>query len=162
MKLAKSLNELKKNRWYRNLRVGFVLAFVAAQAMGFLLVRNRTQQEVITPISFKRVGGILTVEEPAYRDMSDEEAGRHIYRLHPDLWADAVEKYRKNYGIDPVATHREYSKAYETQFCVIAFLVITLFFEIIRRAFYFVIFGKVFPRKRRRRRRNEPESAETP
>ncbi len=109
------------------------------------------------------VGRVLKEDIPTYRAMSDEEAGRNVYHQHPALWADYVEKYEKKYVIDPVARYREYSEMQRAEFCAIAFLVITLFFEIVRRAFYYVIFGKIFPRKRRRRRReNGPESAETP
>jgi hypothetical protein len=162
MKLAKSLNELRKNRWYRNLRIAFVLSFVTAQAVGFLLVRDRTEGEVVAPITFTVLGRALKEDLPTYRWMSDEEAGRYVYLQRPALWADYVEQYRHQHGIDPVTSHREYSEAQQTEFCAIAFATITLFFEIIRRAFYYVIFGKIFPRKRRRRRRkNEPRSALT-
>ena len=163
MELAKSLNELAKKRWYRILRIAFVLSFVTALAIGLLLVRDRTEGTVIAPISFKLVGTVLREEISAYQGMSDEEAGRNAYQQNPALWNDYVEKYRKKYVVDPVTRYREYSEIQQAEFCAISFLAITLFFEIIRRAFYYVIFGKIFPRKRRRRRRkNGPESAETP
>ena len=163
MKLARSLNELTKKRWYRILRIAFVLSFVTAQAIGFLLVRDRTEGTVIAPISFKLVGTALKEDMNVYRGMSDEEAGRNTYQQHPALWDDYVEKYRKKYVVDPVTRYREYSETQQAEFYAIAFLAITLFFETIRRTFYYVIFGKIFPRKRRRRRRkNGPESAETP
>ena len=163
MELAKSLNELAKKRWYRILRIAFVLSFVTALAIGLLLVRDRTEGTVIAPISFKLVGTVLKEDIPAYAGMSDEDAGRSAYQQNPALWDDYVEKYKKKYVIDPVARHREYSEIQQAEFCAMAFLAITLLFEIIRRAFYYVIFGKIFPRKRRRRRRKSgPESAETP
>ena len=87
------------------------------------------------------------------RGMSDEEAGRDAYERQPALWADYVEKYKKEYAIDPVTRYREYSGIQQVEFCAVAFFAITLFFETVRRAFYYVIFGKIFPRKRRRRRR---------
>ena len=163
MKLAKSINELKKNSWYRILRIAFVLSFVTAQTVGFHLVRDRTEGKEITPISFKLVGKVLKEDRNVYRGTSDEEAGRNAYQQDPDLWAEYVKKYEKRYAIDPVTRYREYSESQRTEFYVMAFLTLSLFFEIIRRAFYYVIFGKIFPRKRRRRRRkNEPESVETP
>jgi hypothetical protein len=163
MKLAKSINELAKNRWYRILRIAFVFSFVTAQAIGFLLIRNRTERTVIAPISFKLVGKALKEDMNAFGGMSDEEAGRSAYRKDPALWDGYVEEYRKKYVIDPITRYREYSEIQQTQFLVTAFLAITLFFEVIRRSFYYVIFGKIFPRKRRRRRRKgEPESAEIP
>jgi hypothetical protein len=162
MKLAKSLNELGKRRWYRNLRFCFVLSFITAQVVVFVLVRDRTAGTVVAPISFRLVGGALQADMPAYRGMSDEEAGRIVYRQHPALWADAVEKYRKKHSVDPVTRYPEYSRAQRAQFFSIAILVITLFFEIARRAFYYIIFGKIFPRRRRsRRRKSEPESVES-
>lgn len=163
MELAKSLNELAKKRWYRILRIAFVLSFVTALAIGLLLVRDRTEGTVIAPISFKLVGTVLKEDMPAYTGMGDEDAGRSAYQQNPALWDDCVEKYKKKYLVDPVTRHREYSEIQRAEFCAMALLAITLFFEIIRRAFYYVIFGKIFPRKRRRRRRKSgPESAQTP
>ena len=147
MKLANSLNELSKNRWYRNLRIAFVLSFVTAQIIGFLLVRDKTRGEVVAPISFRLVGRVLKEDMPAFRGMSDEETGRDVYRQRPALWADYVEKYKKEYAIDPVTRYREYSGIQQVEFCAVAFFAITLFFETVRRAFYYVIFGKIFPRK---------------
>jgi len=163
MKLAKSINELTKKRWYRILRIAFVFSFVTAQAIAFLLVRDRTDGKVIAPISFKLIGRALTQDVSAYRGMRDEEAGRSAYQKNPALWDHHVEEYRKKHVIDPVTLHREYSEIQQTQFFAIAFLVITLFFEVVRRSFYYVVFGKIFPRKRRRRRRKtRPEPTESP
>jgi len=162
MELAKSRNELNKKRWYRLLKVAFVLSFVLAQTTGILLVRSKTEGKVIAPISLRLVGRTLKEDMPAYRGMSDEQAGREVYHKDPVLWAHFVEKYEKKYVIHPVARYRQYSELQRAQFCTIAFLLITLFFEVLRRSFYYVIFGKVFPRKRRRKRmRNRTESPET-
>ena len=158
MELAKSLNELNKNRWYRLLRVAFVFSFVVAQATGFLLVRSKTEGKVIAPISLRLVGRTLKEDLPAYRGMSDEQAGREVYQNDPVLWAEYVEKYEKKYVIDPVTRYRQYSELQRAQFYAIAFLLVTLFFEVLRRSFYYVMLGKIFPPKRRRiRRKNRAE-----
>jgi hypothetical protein len=90
---------------------------------------------------------------PAYRAMTEEEAGREVYASEPALWAEYVQIYQERYRVDPVTMHRVYSDLQRVEFCIVAFLLITLFFEVLRRAFYYVIFGQIFPRKRRRHRR---------
>ena len=155
MELPKSLNELNRRRWYRPLKTAFLLSFIAAQIGGFQLLRARTEGQVIAMNSLERVGGLLKENMPAYEEMTDGEAGKTVYRTDPALWADYVAKYKEKYAADPVAWYPEYSEIQRFGFCAIAFLAITLFFEILRRAFYYVIFGTVLPRKKRRKRRKE-------
>lgn len=153
MEPAKSLNELNKRAWYRLLKTAFVVAFLVSQTIGILFVRTRTEGRVIEPISFKLVGSLIKEEVPAYRGMTDEEAGRTVYRASPALWADYVANYEKRYVIDPVSWYEEYSEIQRAEFCVLAFLGISLFYEVLRRAFYYVVFGKIFPPKKRRKKR---------
>jgi len=159
MELAKSLNELNKRTWYRLLKAAFVVSFLITQMVGIHLVRSRTEGKVIAPISFKLVGSLIKEEVPAYRGMTDEEAGRDVYHASPALWADYAAKYEKRYVIDPVSWYEEYGEFQRAEFCALAFLGISLFFEVLRRAFYYVIFGKVFPPKRRRRRTKRTDAA---
>lgn len=155
MELPTSLNELNKRSWYRPLKAAFLLSLVASQIIVFQLVRARTEGKVIAINSLRLVGGLLKEDIPAYEQMTDGEAGKTVYRTDPALWADYVLKYKEKYGEDPVAWHPEYSEIHRFGFCAIAFVVIGLFFEILRRAFYYVIFGTILPRKRRRKRRRE-------
>jgi hypothetical protein len=159
MGLPKSLNELNKRSWYRPLKVAFLLSFLAVQIVGFQLVQARTQGQVIAMTSLESVGGLLKEDMTVYAEMTDGEAGKTVYRTDPALWADYVANYKERYAADPVAWYPEYSEIQRFGFCAIAFLVITLFFEILRRAFYYVIFGTVLPRKRRRKRRKEGSRA---
>jgi hypothetical protein len=152
MQLAKSISELNTRTWYRRAKVALVLSFVAAQALAFHAVRSGTRGEVSAPISYLLIGRMIKEDFPSYREMGDEQAGRHARREQPDLWKEYVQEYEKAHGPDPVLRVREYGRTQRIQFHVTAFLLITLFFETIRRAFYFVIFGKIFPRKTRRRR----------
>ncbi len=132
----------------------FLGAFLTAQTIGLLLVLSKTQGEVVAPISFEWVGRILKEDFPAYRAMTEEEVGREVYATEPALWAEYVRIYQERYRVDPVIMHRVYSDLQRVQFCIVVFLSITIFFEVLRRAFYYVIFGQLFPRKRRRHRRN--------
>jgi hypothetical protein len=161
MELAKSLDELNKRTWYRLLKAAFVVSFVVSQTIVILIVRSRTEGKVIAPISFKLVGSLIKEEVPAYRGMTDEEAGKAVYQVSPALWADYAAKYEKRYVIDPVSWYEEYAEIQRAKFCVLAFLGISLFFEVLRRAFYYVIFGRVFPPKKRRRRRRTRGSGAT-
>jgi hypothetical protein len=160
MELARSISELNKKSWYRRLKVAFVLSFVAAQVVGFLLVRSRTNGEVVAPISYRLIGRVLNEDMPPDRAMSDEQAGRYVYQANPGLWAEYVEKYEKKYVMDPIAKCREYTTIQRLQFNGMAFVLITLFFEVTRRAFYYIVFGTIFPRKRRRKRRKASAWAE--
>ena len=45
---------------------------------------------------------------------------------------------------------------------LIAYLAISLLFEVVRRAFYYVIFGRAFPPRRRRPRRSLPAEESRP
>ena len=155
MELAKSLNELNKKAWYRVLKAVFIVSFLTAQIVGFHLVRSRTEGEVIAPISFKLIGRLVKEEMTAYGGMTDEQAGRAVYQKGSSLWSGYVAKYEEKYVIDPIAWYRQYSEIQRAEFCAVAFLAISLFFEIVRRAFYYVIFGKVFPPKKRRKRRTK-------
>jgi len=155
MEPAKSLNELNKKAWYRLVKAAFIVSFLIAQIVGFYTVRSRTEGEVIAPISFKLIGRLAKEEMPDYEGMTDEQAGREVYQKGPSLWSDYAEKYREKYVIDPVEWYRQYSGVQRAEFYAIAFLAISLFFEIVRRAFYYVIFGKVLPPKKRRKRRTK-------
>jgi hypothetical protein len=156
MRLAKSLNELNKRSWYRRLKAVFVVSFIMAQILGVDLVRRKTATKVMAPISFKLVGRLVKEDIPEYRGITDEQAGRAVYRKGDARWDAYVELYRKEYVIDPVAWYRQYSGMQRAGFHAIVFLAISFFFEIIRRAFYYVVFGKAYPPKKRRKKRALP------
>lgn len=158
MELAKSINELNKRSWYRPLKAAFVLCFVAAQILGIQLVRSRTEGKLMEPISFKLVGRLIQEEMLVPKGMTDEEVGRTVYHKNPALWGVYAAKYKKKYVIDPVAWYPQYSEIQRVEFCTVAFLAISLFFEVLRRAFYYVIFGRIFPRKKRRKRKKTGSS----
>jgi hypothetical protein len=152
MPLAKTIHELSATTWYRRTRVAFVLSFASAQILAFFVVRNGTQGEVFAPISYVLVGRMIKEDFPSYREMGDEEAGRYARREQPALWKRYLRNYEEVHGADSVLRAREYDRTQRIEFHATAFLLITLFFETIRRAFYYVIFGKLFPRKKRTRR----------
>lgn len=163
MELAKSISELNKRAWYRLLKAVFLLSFLTAQLIGIHLVRSGTEGKVIAPISFKLVGRLVKEEMTAYAGMTDEQSGRVVYQESPALWSDYVEKYEEKYAIDPVAWHPRFAGIQRAEFYTLSLAAIALFFEILRRAFYYVIFGKVFPPKKRRKRRSRVQvPAESP
>ena len=135
-------------------KAAFVLSLLAAQMIGIYLVRSSTGGKVIAPISFKLVGRVVKEEMTSHAGMTDEQSGRIVYQQSPALWSEYVGKYKEKYAIDPVAWYPRFSEVERAEFCGLSVLAIAFFFEILRRAFYYVVFGRVFPPKKRRKRRS--------
>ena len=154
MELAESVSESNQNGRYRLLKVAFVLSFVVTQTPGTLVAGSKTEGKVIAPISFKLVGRVVKEEMTSHAGMTDEQSGRIVYQQSPALWSEYVGKYKEKYAIDPVAWYPRFSEVERAEFCGLSVLAIAFFFEILRRAFYYVVFGRVFPPKKRRKRRS--------
>lgn len=100
---------------------------------------NMIIEQITAKSDFEHIGSIVKRGfGPAYKDWSDYDVGNGIYKKY-------FVKFSKNQNLAEKIVNSGWFVALKYIVLVWAFLV--LLTEIIRRAFYYIIFGKFFPDK---------------
>jgi len=138
--MEKTIKSLNKNWWYRLLKVTYIFFFFLALLVSFLLTSSFLSQQTISDESFVKVGQTIKQQyTDEYGQYSDQEIGKRVYEKRYDEWL----KYR-----DLVIYEDKFSMLEKNIYYILTFFIVALFFELVKRAFYYISLGSVNPKKK--------------